>query len=175
MLTEKEKRVYESIKKFIKKNNYSPTIRELSKILVYKSTRTIHMYLQKLKEKNYITYNNKPRSIIINNEFKKNLLIINTKKVLEINFDEHIIIYQINNDYFKKDAIKRNDYLIINTKSHIKNNDLGLFIINKDYRIMKYNYIDGFYILEDKEQLIVCEIKLIGKVVGVYRMNIKNT
>lgn len=173
MLTEKEMIVYTAIKKFIQKKNYSPTIRELTKILNYKSTRTVYYYLQKLKEKNYIFQENKKnRSIIINNRLNEKIIVMNTKKIIEINWGNNTLLFQIKNNYFTEYGILKNDYLIINNKSNIKNNDLGLFIINNQHRIMKYNYIDGFYVLEDNEKEIVYKIKLIGKVVGIYRTGI---
>ena len=100
-------------------------------------------------------------------------MVINTKKMIDINIDNNTILYQIKNSFFTEYAINKNDYLIINTNIEIKNNELGLFLINNKYRIMKYTYIDGYYILEDNEREILYEIKIIGKVVGVYRNNLK--
>lgn len=51
-----EKRVFNEIKKYIKENGYSPSVRELCKITGYKSTATIYKYLQKLKQEGYIDY-----------------------------------------------------------------------------------------------------------------------
>ena len=170
MLNDKELIVYETIYDFINKNDYSPTIRELCKILNYKSTKTIYNYLNKLKEKNFISFNNKrKRTIIINANINNKVTVINTKKIIEINVNSDYLIYQIKNNYFEKHFIKRNDYLIINIKKKIKNNDLGLFIINNEYRIMKYNYLDGYYILEDNTKEVLNKINLIGIVEGVYR------
>lgn len=173
MLSEKEERVLITIEKYIKKNNYSPTIRELCNLLNYKSTKTIYRYIKKLQEKNYLNYEkNKKRSIIVNNLINHKLFIINTKKSININFNQHTIIYQIKNDFFQEYSIKKGDYLMINTKRKIKNNELGLFIINKKYRIMKYNYLDGYFILQDSEQEILNKVNLVGTVIGIYRDNI---
>ncbi len=56
ILTEKQTKVLESIKNYIKEHEISPTIRELCEINNVSSTQTIHEYLQKLKEKGYISY-----------------------------------------------------------------------------------------------------------------------
>lgn len=173
MLNEKEIKVYETIKKFIEVHRYSPSIRELNNILNYKSTKTIYRYLKNLKEKGYLNYQeHKKRSISINDTIKKNIVVMNTKKILNINFNEDIVIFQIKNNYFQNLAIKKNDYLIINIKSKIKDGDIGLFIINNDYRVMRYTYYDGFHILEDNEKEYLYKINLIGKVVGIYREKI---
>ena len=55
-LTKKQTQLLECINYFIKKNGYSPTIRELGEILELKSTATVHTHLQHLVEKGYITY-----------------------------------------------------------------------------------------------------------------------
>lgn len=65
-LTEKQRKIYYSIKEYIKKNKISPTVRELCLINEVKSTATIHDFLQILKEKGYITYiEHSGRSIVI--------------------------------------------------------------------------------------------------------------
>ena len=61
------------------------------------------------------------------------------------------------------------DYLIIEKTNNLEDNDIGLFVINKKYRIMKYFYKDGFYILKDNEVLTLYKVRIIGKVIGVYR------
>lgn len=55
-LTTKQTEVYNLIKKFIKEKGYSPTIRELCKILELNSSASIHRHLKILKQKGYITY-----------------------------------------------------------------------------------------------------------------------
>ena len=71
-LTEKQRIVFENIKKFIKENKISPTIRELCKIVGVSSPCTIHDHLRRLKEKGYITYiEHSGRSIIVLKEEKK--------------------------------------------------------------------------------------------------------
>ena len=56
IMTSSQKRVYEHINKFIKRNEYSPTVRELCKSLELSSPATVHNYLKILKKKGYITY-----------------------------------------------------------------------------------------------------------------------
>lgn len=65
-LTDKQQRIYEIIKKFIEKNGYSPSVREIAKIAEVNSTGTIQEYIYKLKKKGYINYiPNKNRTIRI--------------------------------------------------------------------------------------------------------------
>lgn len=55
-LTKKQESFYQSIKKYIKENKISPTVRELAKINNLSSPGTAHDYIAKLRDKGYITY-----------------------------------------------------------------------------------------------------------------------
>lgn len=55
-LSEDQQLVYDKIELFVRKNGYSPTIRELCFFTDKKSPATIKYHLEKLKEKGYITY-----------------------------------------------------------------------------------------------------------------------
>ena len=88
------------------------------------------------------------------------LLSIKNKKYLA---------YKIHHDYFNNQGIIKNDTLIIEETKKIKPNDFGLFLIDNKYRIMKYNYQDGFYILSDWEEILLNRIKIIGKVIMIER------
>ena len=47
-MTEKERRVYDEIKKYIKVNKIPPTVRELKNILGCRSTSTVHRMITNL-------------------------------------------------------------------------------------------------------------------------------
>ena len=53
-LTTKQKETLQTLKKFIAKHGYPPTVRELCKELDLNSPATIHFHLKKLAEKGYI-------------------------------------------------------------------------------------------------------------------------
>lgn len=62
----KQKRMLSVIKQFIKKNHYSPTVRELGKELGYSSSSTVFTHLEKLRKEEYVTWEpSKPRTIKI--------------------------------------------------------------------------------------------------------------
>lgn len=65
-LTKRQEEVLKSIKKYIKQNKISPTIRELCEINDVSSPQTIHQHLQTLKGKGYISYiEHSGRSIVV--------------------------------------------------------------------------------------------------------------
>ena len=65
-LTKKQENIYARIKNFIEKNGYSPSVREIGQASNLRSPSTVYGYLKILKEKGYITYEErKPRTIRI--------------------------------------------------------------------------------------------------------------
>lgn len=55
-LTKGQEKIYSIIKKYIDKNGYPPTIREICEISKLSSPATVHNYLKILKRKKYINY-----------------------------------------------------------------------------------------------------------------------
>ena len=55
-LKESQKRVLKAIKDYIDENGYSPSFRELGKIVNINSSATVQYHINKLKEKGYIDY-----------------------------------------------------------------------------------------------------------------------
>lgn len=65
-LTPKQEELYITIKDYIERNKYSPSIRELCIRLGNNSPATVHTKLKLLKEKGFITYEDrKSRTIRI--------------------------------------------------------------------------------------------------------------
>ena len=176
-MTEKEEKILKEIKRYFIENKRMPTVRYLQKTFLYKSTNSIFRIINKLEQFGYLIRNKDNKLIITNsllnyNYGERNIKIINRKNRfvnLLLNSKSNYLGYQMNNDYFIKEGIIKNDLLIIQVNNKISNNDIGLFIIDNRYRIMKYKYLDGFYILKDKEEIILNKVKLIGKVIYIER------
>ena len=65
-LTKSEEEVYIIINDFIKKNGYSPSVREIGTMLGGRSSATVWYHLKRLKEKGFINYiEGKNRTITI--------------------------------------------------------------------------------------------------------------
>ena len=65
-LTPKEQLIFAYIKENLKKNGYSPSIRDIRTALDIKSTSTVHTYLERLERKGYIhKENGKSRTLRI--------------------------------------------------------------------------------------------------------------
>ena len=66
-LKPKERKVLDYIKNFKIKNGFAPTVRDVCRDLGYKSTSTVHMYLNRLERFGYISKEDgKSRAITFN-------------------------------------------------------------------------------------------------------------
>lgn len=55
-MTNKQEKLFQAIKKYIDENGYSPTVRELCKMVGVSSPATVQGMLKRLKAKGYIDY-----------------------------------------------------------------------------------------------------------------------
>ena len=174
-MNKKEEEILEEIIKYVKENHAMPTMRYLQKIFNYKSVNSITRYINSLKKQNYLIRNNYNKLTLNNYSMISNIKsikIVNmNNKTINIILDknEKYIAYKIHNDYFNNIGILRNDILIVKIKKRLNKKDLGLFIIDNKYRVMEYDYKDGFYILRDNEEILLNKIQIIGKVMMIER------
>ncbi len=171
----KEEKTLKEIIDYVKQNKRMPTMRYLQKKLSFKSINSITEHLKCLEKEHYLL-RNKEKKLILNDysfDYEKGL-----KEIEIINRNNefvHIILnkrkkykaYKIHHNYFKNMGIFKNDILIIEENKKLYNNDIGLFIIDNKFRIMKYQYIDGYFYLEDNERIILHKINVIGKVIMI--------
>ena len=175
-MNEKEEKILEEIINYYKKNKVMPTRRYLQKIFNFKSVNSITKYIKSLEEQNYLI-RNKDNKIILNKHTNENtnlktitIINMNNKHInLILDKNKKYVAYKTHNNYFNNIGILRNDILVIEINKKLKPNDLGLFIIDKEYRIMRYNYKDGFYLLSDKEDILLNKVNIIGKVIMIER------
>ncbi len=174
-MSNKEEEILNEIINYYKKNKNIPSIRYLKDKVNLKSTSTIHYHLNNLEKYGYLKRNELNKRILNNNynDYENGLKIIkviNSNENIKVFLDNNnYIAYKVENNYLIKNNILKNDILIIKKKSKLKNNDLGLFKINKKYYIMKYFYQDGFYILESDIKRYYEQVNIIGKVVYLER------
>ena len=74
-LTNRQNDILEVIKKFIAKNGFTPTVREIGTTLNLSSPATAHFHLNKLEEKGYIKRNktkNRAIELLVPNEYLNN-------------------------------------------------------------------------------------------------------
>ena len=171
IMNKKEEQILNEIIKYVRDNSIMPTMRYLQKKLLFKSVNSITQYIKSLEKQNYLKRNTLGKLILNNyneNTNIKVIKIINTRNDyihLLLNKNEKYFAYKLHNEFFNNIGLFRNDILIIKKTNKLKNNNLGLFIIDNKYRVMKYKFKDGFYILKDTEELLLNKVKILGKVI----------
>ncbi len=172
----KEKEILKTIIDYYNQNKLMPSMRYLKDKVHVKSINTIYYHIKKLEEEGYLIRNKNNNRILEMNyqDFNKGLKIIkviNSNDTVKIIFNDNksYLAFKVKDDIFKEKGILKNDILIIEETKNLKNNDLGLFKINKKIYIMKYFYQDGFYILESDIKRFYSKVNIIGKVIYLER------
>ena len=174
-MNQKEEAILKEIINYVTVNKTMPTRRYLQKKLNFKSVNSITEYMKSLENENYLIRNKDNKLILNNYSFfyqsgLKSIKVLNRSKEkiqLFLNKGKKYFAYKMPNNTFYNRGIHTGDILIIEINKKLQNNDLGLFIIDSKYRIMTYNYKDGFYYLKDNDELILNKVKILGKVIIV--------
>ena len=197
-ITPKQKEILEYIKDQILTRGFPPAVREICEAVNLKSTSSVHSHLETLEKNGYIRRDpTKPRAIeIIDDDF--NLArreIINIPVVGTVTAGEPILAVQNIEDYFPMlpDRISNKntfmlhvrgesminagifdgDLVIVEQQSTAENGDIVVAMIEDSATVKTFYKEDGYYRLQPEndsmEPIIVNEVSIIGKVVGLYR------
>ena len=103
-LTNRQKDILQTIKKFIADNGYPPTVREIGKELNLSSPATIHFHLKKIEEKGYIKKpdsKNSTLKLLVDNEYlNKNDSVIDIALLGTITAGNPIEAIETPDEYF---------------------------------------------------------------------------
>ena len=181
-LTKKQEKILIYIKKYIAKNDFPPTIREIGKGINLSSPATVHAHLKNLIEKGYIRRNptnNRIIDLLVPNEFIPKIsdtinipLLSNTLKPTTINIpksfsqDKELFAFQIDEQNTFLKNTEKNDIIIFEKTSTFNNEDLLLIKLDENYllrHITKEGNIYNIYkdTIEEKEERRT--ITIIGK------------
>lgn len=196
-ITEKQRLVYDCIKESIKTYGYPPTVRELSTKLGISSSAT-QARLRKLEEAGYLKRDpTKPRTLEIVNEDMRAVKVINAPILDNISSDSlfsnrHIIgylpiptniidfkeifIFQVKDSSMINAHILEGDMIIVNVESTAANGDIVLALLDNTVIVRRYFKDKGYYCLQPEndtmEPTIVDHVKILGKIIGVFRLDI---
>ena len=163
MLTKKQQKILDYIKKYIKKNNYSPSLQEIAKRFKLSSISGVHQHVEALKTKGYLNkFENHPRTIQISNKFKRlNFVKIPilgvitagqpieametlgetisiSKNEISPYFDYYAL--KVNGDSMIDEGIFDGDTVIIKKQSTAENGQTVVAIINQNEATLKKIY-----------------------------------
>lgn len=185
ILSKKQNEILTFIKKYIAKNGYSPSVREIANSVGLSSPATVHVHLQNLISKGYLKRDNdtsKSLELLVPNEFEIHDGDAIAVPYIQPNFVKNLE-YELEHPdeffYLTSDMISwRSDVFVM----AISNNQFSSFgIIRGDNVIVEINHSanNGFIVLFDDEHNITIQnvskekpidkSNVIGKVIALFR------
>ena len=169
-LTNKQEEILIFIKKYIAKNDYPPTVREIASSVNLSSPATVHVHLKNLIQKGYLkrsAVNHRMLELLVPNEFNTTItdeisikLIQNNKrnssfKILKSSISKYneVIAFKMDTNEMTNQGILKDDILLFDINSNITHKDI--FLIKKD---------DNYLISND-----INSKDIIGKLIKLYR------
>ena len=190
-VTENEKMVFEFIKDRIEEG-YPPTVREICAEFRFKSTSTAHRYINNLTAKGLLEKgNNQNRAIRLTGGNGMKIPLVGTVTAgIPITAIEEITDYisfqparhysnplfalKVRGESMINAAILDGDMVVIEQTPYAENGDIVCALVDNESATIKTFYKeDGHYRLQPEndtmDPIIVDEVSILGKVVGVVR------
>lgn len=198
LITEKQRKVLEFIKKELKTKGYPPSVREICRGVGIKSTSTVHSYLERLEEMGLIRRDpSKPRAIEILDDTtflsKKELVnvpilgrvtagqpILAVENIedtfpLPVDFlpNSNIFMLTVRGESMVDAGILDGDYVVVKQQSHAENGDYVVALMDDEATIKTF-YKEKDHIRLQPENpymapIIVRDVTILGKVIGTIR------
>ena len=201
-LTEKELSVLNYLENFIKAKGYPPSIREIQSGLDIKSTSTVSDYLKCLEEKNFIRrIHSKNRAIEIldynkDEISKKETLdapilgkvqagepIYSVENIedyfplpIEYASTGNIFVLKVQGDSMIDVGIFDGDFIIVREQAYAENGEIVVALLNDSTTVKRFykreDYIELMPENSSMQSILVRDVRILGKVIGLYRKHI---
>ncbi len=197
-ISKKQSEILEYIKSQILEKGYPPAVREICKAVNLKSTSSVHSHLETLEKNGYIRRDpTKPRAIeIIDDTFHltrrevSNVPIVGTVAAGQpLLAQEHIENYftiptefmpnnetfmlTVQGDSMVNVGIYNGDYVLVESCSTASNGEIVVALVDDGATVKRFYKEDHYYRLQPEndfmEPIIVDEVSILGKVIGVFR------
>lgn len=198
-ITKKQSEILEYIKSEILNRGFPPAVREICEAVNLKSTSSVHSHLETLEKNGYIRRDpTKPRAIeIIDDNF--NLVrreVVNVPIVGRVAAGEPILAVENIESYFPIPAefmpnaqtfmltvqgesminagIFDGDQILVQEQSVANNGDMVVALVEDSATVKTFYKEKDYFRLQPEndsmEPIIVKEVSILGKVVGLFRM-----
>ncbi|MCR4430616.1 MAG: transcriptional repressor LexA [Tepidanaerobacteraceae bacterium] len=194
-LTPRQKQILDYIYSFSSTHGYPPSVREICAATNLKSTATVHGYLVQLEKKGYFSRDpQKPRAIgVLNKNFVPGVVKVplvgrvtagqpilaqeNIEAVFnlpkELVPDADVFMLSVKGNSMIEAGILDGDYVIVRSADTAENGDIIVALIDDEATIKRfYKEADHFRLQPENrfmDPIIVQDLKILGKVVGLYR------
>ena len=198
-ITAKQMEILEFIKDEILKKGYPPTVREICERVNLKSTSSVHSHLETLEKNGYIRRDpTKPRAIeIVDDIFgltRREMVqvpVIGTvaagqpilaSENIESYFpfpaemlpNKETYMLHVKGDSMVNIGIFDGDQILCETASTASNGEIVVALVEDSATVKRFYKENGHYRLQPEndfmEPIIVNEVKIVGKVIGLFRM-----
>jgi repressor LexA len=191
-LKPKEQKVYDYIAKSIRENGFGPSVRDICRDLNYKSTSTVHMYLNRLDTLGYIKKEDgKSRAISVNDDMPPvtAVPILGTvtagQPILAVeNFEGYVgyignpnsdgmFALRVKGESMIDVGILDGDMIIAEKTCYAENGEIVVTLVENEATVKRFFRENGHYRLQPENStmspIIVDEVMILGKVVAIQR------
>ena len=191
-LKPKEQKVLDYVKNFKLENGFAPSVRDICRDLNYKSTSTVHMYLNRLERFGYITKEDgKSRAITLQEDGPKvcAVPIIGTVAagqpiLAEENFDGYVgyvgvrgdaelFALKVKGESMIEAGLLDGDLVIAEKTCYADNGEIVVALVDNEATVKTFFRENGHYRLQPENEtmapIIVTEVDILGKVVAIQR------
>ena len=198
-ITSKQQEILQYIKDTILGKGYPPTVREICEAVHLKSTSSVHSHLETLKRNGFIRRDpTKPRAMeILDDTFGLTRReMVQVPVIGTVAAGQPILAEENVEDYFPVPAnmlpnsqtfmlrvkgesminagILEGDQIIVEQTSDARNGDIVVALIEDSATVKRFYKEEGHYRLQPEndamEPIIVSELNILGKVVGLFRL-----
>lgn len=191
-LKPKEQKIYDYIAKSLRENGYAPSVRDICRDLGYKSTSTVHMYLNRLDLLGYISKEDgKSRAVkLVGNTPKVSavpllgVIAAGTPILAEENREGYVgyagnasadklFALRVKGESMIEAGILDGDIIIAEQTCYAESGEIVVALIENEATVKRFFREKGHYRLQpensDMQPIIVDEVLILGKVVAVQR------
>ena len=200
-ITKKQTEILEYIKSQILNKGYPPSVRDICTAVNLKSTSSVHAHLETLEKNGYIRRDpTKPRAIeIIDDNFNLTRReVVNVPLIGQVAAGQPLLAVENITSYFpipaefipKEEVFMLNvkgesmvnagiydgDQIIVKQQSTASNGEIVVALVDDSATVKRFYKENGYYRLQPEndfmEPIIVDSCEIIGKVIGLIRINI---
>ena len=189
----KEQKVYDYIVKSMRDNGFAPSVRDIMNDLGYKSTSTVHMYLNRLDMLGYIKKEDgKSRAISIASDDVPSVTAVPVLGTVtagqpilaEENFEgyigyigrvpaEEMFALKVRGESMINVGILDGDMIVAEKTCYAENGEIVVALIDNEATVKRFFRESGHYRLQPEndtmDPIIVDEVLILGKVVAIQR------
>ncbi len=200
-ITKKQSEILEYIKSQILNKGYPPSVRDICTAVNLKSTSSVHAHLETLEKNGYIRRDpTKPRTIeIIDDNFNLTRReVVNVPLIGQVAAGQPLLAVENISSYFPIPAeflpneetfmlkvkgesminmgIYEGDQIIVKKQNTARNGEVVVALVDDSATVKRFYKEDGHIRLQPEndfmEPIIVDDCEILGKVIGLIRLNI---